>query len=127
MADVLNIQGAFTLAAQTGLTLGSPTVLAQFAQKFAMLRKCEVEYDLQADPAQTVNLNGLTEAAFLYIYCDNPVTARMTTADGSAQAVPVYPLGMWMFPAAKQLTALTLQRVAGQATIVKVVLAQIDQ
>lgn len=126
MADILNVNGAFTLQANTGLTRGSPTVLAQFVQQVAMLRKAEAEYTLESDSAQTVSLAGMADAAFLYAYCDAPVTLRITTADGSAQAIPVYPLAMIMLPAAKALTALTVTRSPGAVTVVKFVLAQAD-
>lgn len=126
MADILNVQGAFTLSANTGLTRGSPTVLAQFAEQVAMLRKCETEYTLESDSAQSIPLNGLTGANFLYIFCDAAVTLRITTADGATQAVPVFPLAMLLLPAAKPITAVTVQRVPGTVTVVKLVMAQVD-
>lgn len=77
---------------------------------------------LLSDAPQVVSLDGLTAINVIRLDADNPVTALLTSAAGSAQAVIGESLNL--ISRAVPYTAISLVRVAGQATTVRLILGQ---
>jgi hypothetical protein len=77
---------------------------------------------LTSDSAFAVNLDGMTEIHALDLESDSPVTVVLTSTAGTAQSVPVE--SMRIVSRAVPFTAISLVRVAGQATTVRLILGQ---
>jgi len=77
---------------------------------------------LAADAPVAVNLAAFGNVHVLLIEADFPVVAAFTSAAGTAQAVPgeIH----FLVSRASPITALSLTRVAGQATMVRLTLGQ---
>lgn len=77
---------------------------------------------LTSDMAATVGLDGLSGVHALYLEANAPVTANLTFAAGSPQAVKGETI--IIVSRAVAITAISLVRVAGQATTVRLILGQ---
>lgn len=77
---------------------------------------------LTSDAAFIVAMDGLTEINAIDIESDQPVTVVLTSAAGTAQSVPVESIRI--VSRAVPFTAISLVRVAGQATTVRLILGQ---
>lgn len=77
---------------------------------------------LLADSPVAVQLDGLTAVNVIRIEADNPVTALLTSAAGAAQAIAG--VSLTIISRAVPYTAISLVRVAGQATTVRLILGQ---
>lgn len=77
---------------------------------------------LTSDAAFAVNLDGLTEVHVISLESDRPVTVLLTSTAGTAQALPVE--STRIVSRAVPFTAISLVRVAGQATTVRLILGQ---
>jgi len=77
---------------------------------------------LAADAPFSVSLDGLTGINVIYLEADNPVTVVATSTAGAAQSLPAefFHLVSREVP----ITAISLVRVAGQATTVRLILGQ---
>lgn len=101
---------AVTLPLDETLTLKSPPVIGQ--------------YSLAADAAQAVGLGGLTNVNVLVVKAvGGKVRVRITSTDGSQQAIPVDSL-LVLLTSAVAITAIDLTRVAGTLTTVTVTLGE---
>ena len=123
MADVFRLQGGWVAGASNAALSGTPQVDAQFAPVMAIDGKCEVEYTLSADSAQSISFAGLDEANVVIVVSDSKVRLRLTSSDGSQQSVPCDGLFV-LVSETVAVTALDATRVAGQSTSVKVFLAK---
>jgi hypothetical protein len=99
---------AVALPLEETLTLSSPPVIGQ--------------YSLNADAAQAVSFGGLSSANVVVVKSvGGKVRVRLTSADGSQQAVPVDSL-LVLISSAVAITAIDLTRVSGTLTTVTVTL-----
>lgn len=76
----------------------------------------EIEIDLTTDAPVSVQFNGMTAALVRVIATGGKVRARLTSADGSAQALPVDPF-LQLISRSVPFTALDLTRVTGAPTV----------
>lgn len=81
-----------------------------------------VPLELDTDSAVVVDLNGLSIHALVAL-SNRKVKMTMTSTDGTAQSVPCDPIA-FLVSESVPITALSFTRVAGQATSVKLLLAQ---
>lgn len=77
---------------------------------------------LTSDSPTAVALDGMTEIHVIYLEADQPVTVVVTSTAGTAQSIPVE--SMHLVSRAVPITAISLVRVAGQATTVRLILGQ---
>ena len=110
-----------------GLPLGSgcPTITIPFDEEVVLAEKHYVEPNLTVDTPVVVGFGGVTNAHVVVIAPDNgkKVTARLTSADGTEQAIPVDDTFI-LITRTVPVTAIDLTRVAGTATKVKVFLGE---
>lgn len=82
---------------------------------------------LEDDPPETVGFGDLPSAGFVLLRVKTlgagTVLARLTHADGTLQVVPVGPIFM-VGSLGSPITAITLQRATGVASVVQVLLCQ---
>jgi hypothetical protein len=123
MADTFRLSGTYAVKLSTGTSSGAPSIEALLDESLLLARKLTQRLDLTVDTPVTISFGGLTKAHVIIIRADAKVKLRLTSADGSTQAVPVEPLFIAMSQTV-QFTALDITRVAGQATSVEVFLGE---
>lgn len=103
---------------------GASSVEIPFGEDVSLKRKLVTEMTLLADAPAAVNFGALANAHVIYIRATGgKVKARITSADGATQAVPVDPhfsLVSLLVP----VTAVDLTRQAGVSTSVSVFLGE---
>ncbi len=77
---------------------------------------------LTVDSAVAVDLSAIAAVHMLQIEANNPVTVRVTSTAGAAQSVPSEFL--FLVSRAVPITGISLVRVAGQTTTVRLTLGQ---
>lgn len=124
MADVFTLSGGFTVVPTADPASGDPALSVVLAESLQLSAKTVATYALTADSPVSVDFGGVTNAGVVSIRAvGGKVRARLTSADGSTQAVPIDPLGVFLCREVP-VTAIDLTRVAGQDTNVVVFLGE---
>jgi len=122
--DVFKLNGSFTAQPAAGLPSGEFNISTPINESVALKRKATVELELASDGPQSVDLGALAGINVLQIRSvGGKVLLRATSADGSAQAIPVDPY-LSLITLSVPLTALTLERVPGTLTSAKIFLGE---
>lgn len=123
MADTFILAGKYAIRPPvSSLGVNAPAVTTELSESFGILQKAVVPLTLGADSAEAVAFGDVANAHVVVIHASAKVIARFTSADGSSQIVPCDMLMLKSLTV--PITALTLQRQAGVATTVTVVLAE---
>jgi hypothetical protein len=126
LAETLLLNGQLSINPSTasmcadGVDLGT---LVTLSESMSISAKLTAAFTLSADPAFPVDLTTVPSVNALYIEADSKVKLTITTADGALQVVPVDPMMVW-FSATVPITALSITRLAGTTTNVKLILGQ---
>lgn len=123
-SDLLTLNADMTVVPALGAPSGFPSLVFQLTEKLVLQNRVQERYVLVADAPQAVALTGLTGAHVVVLRAlGGHVAVALTSADGSAQVVP---LDDWMalISRAVPFTALTLTRDPGVETTVEVFLGQ---
>jgi hypothetical protein len=126
MADAFALTGSYTTTPNTG----APSLLAGLGapidEEFQISEKALVAgLDLSVDSAVVIPFGSVTNANIVIIKSPvNKVKARLTSADGSVQAIPVDGV-LILISQTVPFTALDLTRLPGVDTVVDVFLGQI--
>ncbi len=127
MSDTFTFLGNARIVPNLVLPAGSgqPTFTFPFSEEETLSVKNYDELNLAVDTAVSVNFGGVTNAAVVLIAVQNglKVTARITSADGTLQAIPVDDT-LILICRSVPVTAITLTRLAATATTVRVFLGQ---
>lgn len=125
MADLFKLAGTWQACPQTGaLTAsGAPSFTAPINEAVSLKSKNYDDYLLTADSVQAVAFGGVANAHVVMIFSNQKIKARLTSADGATQVIPVDGF-LALISESVPFTALDLQRVAGQETTVKVFLGE---
>ena len=106
--------------------VGIASLAIPLQEKLALSNRVSARYVLDVDTAVTVNLTGLAEVHFVLVKVSagaGRVRVRLTSADGSAQSVPVDGF-LLLFCRNTPVTALDLTRTAGVETTVELLLGE---
>lgn len=125
MADTFLLQGRWNTTPEN-LTLvasGCPTMETPFEEEFRLDKKSYQDISLDDDAAEAVPFGDITNAHVVLIKTDKKIQVALTSADGADQTVPVDSF-LHLASESVPFTALTLTRLAGQATNVKVFLGE---
>ncbi len=95
--------------------------LVQLAYSMSIAAKLSTAFVVPSDAPVVIDLTTLPEVNALYIDADEKVKLTITTADGTAQVIPVDPLMIW-FSESVPITALSITRVASTDTTVRLIL-----
>lgn len=79
--------------------------------------------DLESDLPFSVSLDGWTGIHMVQMIASSKITAKITSADGAAQAIPVDPQ-LNLVSRSTPITAIDLVRVPGQAATVELIIGQ---
>ena len=126
MSDVFKVHGSYTSEPASSCTSsGSVTVSAPIDEIVTFKRSPTIaEYELTSDALQTVPFGPATNAHVVLIKTvGGKVRVRLTSADGTTQAIPVDSF-LLVISESVPFTALDLLRVAGVITTVKVLLGE---
>ena len=103
---------------------GQPTVLLSKDENMPLRNYLSTVVYLTVDTAVTVSLGPLTGVNYLSIRSgDGKIRVRLTSADGTTQAVPVYP-SLDLRSDTVDITAIDLTRTAGVDSEVFIVMGQ---
>lgn len=124
MGYTFKVQGSFVAEPSDGLPSGSLYCATALDETVGLSRMLSATYDLTADSPVTVSMGGLTSAAVVAVkVTGSKVDATLTSADGTAQTIPVDSLALLISETAP-FTALALTRTTGIAARVEVFLGQ---
>jgi len=124
VADTLSLNGSIQTRPTQGNPSGDPEVIVTLTERVGLINKSLSFYQLTADSPVSVGFGGLTNCNVLMIKVEvGKVRARITSADGTSQAVPVDTL-LILFSSSVPVTAIDLTRVAGVDTTVRVFLGE---
>lgn len=100
---------------------------AQLEESLSLTLKHVTTVSLTSDSALSVSLGDLPSAHVLFLRLQSgtgPVLAQITTSAGASQIVPVDPFFL-LIASGAPVTAFTLQRAPGIATVVEVLLGYV--
>lgn len=126
MSDVLSLQGSITTGEGCGCaTPFSPSVAIPIETSLPIKGAVNMgEFELTDDSPVSVPLAALAKAHVVFLHVTGgKVRARLTSADGSSQAIPVDPV-LYVQSESVPFTALDLTRAAGTHVTVRVLLAE---
>ena len=123
MADLFEFSGSFSATPATGAPSGQPTVSAPLAETLLLQHQLSLRLDLTTNDPVSVPLTGLSAAHVVFMRATGKVRVRLTSDDGSAQAVPCDPT-LNIISQSVPITALDITRVADQATTVDIFLGE---
>lgn len=125
MTDRFALSGSYTTTPQSGEPSFDPTIGALIEETVTLGKKVLTEIALSVDAPVDVDFGGLTNANVVILKSTSgvKVRARVTSADGSQQAVPFDTY--WILMSADvPITAVDLTRLTGTATTVRVFLGE---
>lgn len=124
MSDTFSLQGSLQTTPAVGAPSGFFTLIAQLDEQLVLGVKRQDEVALTVDTPVAVAFGGVTNAHVIMLKTvGGKIRARLTSADGSTQAIPVDSFALVMSRSVP-VTAIDLTRVTGQATTVEIFLGQ---
>lgn len=122
--QILKRTGSDTIAPPVGNPSGQPSVLVSRDETMPLRNYLSTVVYLTVDTAVAVSLGPLTGVNYLSIRSgDSKIRVRLTSADGTTQAVPVYP-SLDLRSDTVDITAIDLTRSAGVDSEVFIVMGQ---
>lgn len=116
--------GSDSISPPVGNPSGQPTTLVSKDETLALNNYLSTVVYLTVDTAVSVSLGTLTSVNYLSIRSgDSKIRVRLTSADGTTQAVPVYP-SLDLRTDTVGITAIDLTRTAGIDSEVFIVMGQ---
>lgn len=124
MYDVFRLRGSYECGPASGSPSGDPDVVSSLFESLLIKTKTVGSYLLTADGPVDISFGSLSAAHVVVLSTTGgKVTARLTSADGSQQSVPVDPLGIVISQSAP-FTAIDVERTTGVETTVRVFLGE---
>jgi hypothetical protein len=124
VADVFAITGSYSATPASGTPSADPIITAALDERLMLATEQYSQLALTADTPVALPLGGLTSANALIVKCvGGKVRVRITSADGSQQAVPVDTF-LALISASVPMTAVDVTRTPGVQTVVRYFLGQ---
>jgi hypothetical protein len=124
VADSFTLSGQYSTTPYIGVQSGVPSVSSVINERVALINKLIGQYSLEVDAPVAVDLGGLANVNVLVVKAiGGKVRLRITSADGSAQAIPVDGF-LALIDLSVPVTAIDLTRVTGTSTNVEIFLGQ---
>ena len=121
---LFKLLSSYILGPQADATSGDPDASASFEELLYLSDAVvSARYTLAADAPQSVSFGGLSNASAVILKSTGKVTVKITSADGTSQAVPVDSY-LALLCQSVPVTAIDLVRVPGVSVTVKVFLGQ---
>lgn len=118
---LFTLQGNWSACPQTGGLLASGAIKdsSPISEQVTLQQKNEGSYQLTVDSPVVVDFGGCTNASVIMIVADRKIDVTLTSADGTAQVIPVDGR-LDLISRSVPYTAISLTRVAAQLTNVNV-------
>ena len=129
MTTAYQFQGGPSIQAIPGAyaSSGVPVTSIPINTAYTLALQNAVSYDLSSDSPVSIPVPGVSGANIVLItVTGSRVKATLTSADGSAQVIPVDPTFYLESTTVSPITALTLTRTPGVDTLVSIFLGSID-
>ena len=123
MADTFTVSGDWASVAASGTPNGYPAFTAPLSVRKTLESKLFQSVELASDPAVAVTFGTLTEAHVLIVVSTAKLKITVTSTDGTAQSFPCENTFM-LINDSVPITALTIQRFAGQDTTANIFIGQ---
>lgn len=123
MADSFKLTGSYDVSPLTSSLSFAPSITAPINEPRTLQSKMLGDIALEADAARAVQFGDVANANLIILKATGKVTARITSADGTSQAIP-FDTYLILMSETVPVTAITLTRVPGTETIVKVFLGE---
>lgn len=124
MADTFSLQGTYTATPASGSPSADPQITAPINESMTLANEIVSQITLSVDgpvALPVVSLDGVNVVILKAV--GGKVIARFTSADGSAQAVPVDSF-LAITSASADITAISVERTPATTTVVKYFLGQ---
>lgn len=124
MSDIFAITGSYSATPASGTPSADPIITAALDERLMLATEQYSQLTLTNDSPVSLPLGGLSSINALIVKCvGGKVRVRITSADGSQQAVPVDTF-LALISAAIPITAVDVTRTPGVQTIVRYFLGQ---
>jgi hypothetical protein len=124
MADAFRLQGSYELVPLSAPASFAQSVVAPITEAKTLADKASTDIVLSADAPVPIPFGSLPSANVVILKSTGgKVTARLTSADGSAQSIPFDTYFILMSDSVP-ITAIDLTRVAGIPTTVRIFIGQ---
>lgn len=97
------------------------STVVMLQEALSITAKQSMTFVVPGDAAFSIDLTATPNVNMIYIDASSKVMLTITTADGAAQVIPVDPMMLW-FSATVPITALSITRVTGTDTTVRLIL-----
>ena len=124
MADTCTLDGSYSVEPASGSPSGDPEISTPLSEVVSIDEKSVIKMKLTDDNPALVSFGAITNAHIVFVRArGSKVRARLTSADGSQQSVPVDP-PLLSISQTVPITAVDLTRTAGVETTVQVFLGE---
>lgn len=124
MADLFSLAGQVGSVPASGSPSGAFQLIATLDESLTLLHKHQDTLQLTVDSPVVLNFGGVVSAHVVIMrVTGGKVDARITSADGTAQIVPIDPL-LILISKTVPITAISLTRVATVDTTVEIFLGE---
>lgn len=124
MSDIFAITGSYSATPASGTPSADPIITAALDERLMLATEVVSQIALTSDTPVVLPLGGLSSINTLIVKCvGGKVRVRITSADGSQQAVPVDTF-LALISASVPMTAVDVTRTPGVQTIVRYFLGQ---
>jgi hypothetical protein len=121
--DTFKLSGHLSIRPPPAIVVTDFTIENDVLEQVSVTKKLAGRMTLDADGPEVLNLADMTAVHVVQIKVDQKVVVRLTSADGSVQAIPVDPY-LLLISRLVGFTAITVERLPNVATSVQFVLAQ---
>jgi len=123
MADTFKLVGSYETVPLGSVQSFAESIIASINESVVVVHKQVGLIDLSSDSPAAVSFGGVASANIITMKATGKVKARLTSADGSVQAIPFDDYFILMSRSVP-ITAIDLTRVSGVATTVHVFLGE---
>lgn len=126
MSSTFQFKGRFDIKPSPTSTdlSGDFEIAADVLERLEVTKRLATVVALGADGVETLNMADIANAAVVIVKADNEVIVRVTTSAGATQAIGGVTFLM-LLCTDDPVTAITLERAAGIATVCRVTLAEV--
>ncbi len=124
MADTFSLQGTYTATPASGSLSADPQITAPINENMTLANEIVSQITLSVDGPVALPVDSLDGVNVVILKSvGGKVIARFTSADGTAQAIPVDSF-LALTSANTDITAISVQRIPATPTVVKYFLGQ---
>lgn len=124
MADLFSIQGSYTATPASGSPSADPMITAPINENLTLGTELASQITLNVDGPVSLPFGGLSAVNALIVKCvGGKIVVRLTSLDGSSQAIPVDSF-LALISASADITAVSVERTPATQTVVKYFLGE---